>query len=58
MKILRRLIKTVIILGLVFFVLIGLPLILFNMKTEAPIADYNATQETVFFQTLDDELSA
>jgi len=58
MKLIKALLKPIITLGIIFFILIGLPLILFNLKTEAPLDDYNDTQETVFFQTLDDELSA
>jgi|GEM_PF-1892866 len=57
MKIIKRLIRTVIVLGIIFFILIGLPMILFHMDTAAPLGDYNDTQETVFFQSLDDELS-
>ena len=58
MKIVKRLIRTIIVLGIIFFILIGLPMILFHMETSAPLGDYNDTQETVFFQSLDDELSA
>jgi hypothetical protein len=57
MKLIKAILKPFIILGIIFFIIVGLPLILFNMKTEAPMDDYNDTQETLFFQGLDDGLS-
>ncbi len=55
---LRRLIRTLITLSVIFFLLIGLPLILFHMKSEAPTEDYNAEVENGFYQVLDENLSA
>ncbi|HOJ44481.1 MAG TPA: hypothetical protein PK340_00380 [Bacilli bacterium] len=57
MKLIKAILKPFIILGIILFIIVGLPLILFNMKTEAPMDDYNDTQETLFFQGLDDGLS-
>lgn len=56
MKILGKLLKTVIILGVIFGVLIGLPLALFHFKSEAPIEDYTDASESGFFTTLNTEL--
>ncbi|MFA5235422.1 MAG: hypothetical protein WC399_01010 [Bacilli bacterium] len=55
---LRRLIRTLITLSVIFFLLIGLPLILFHMKSAAPTEDYDEEVENGFFQALDDNLSA
>jgi hypothetical protein len=55
---LRRLLRTLITLSVIFFLLIGLPLILFHMKSEAPIDDYDPEIENGFYQALDDNLSA
>ncbi len=55
---LKRLIRTLITLSIIFFILIGLPLILFHMKTEAPLDDYNDAAENGFYQALDDNLTA
>ena len=55
---LKRLIRLLIIFLVIVFILIGLPLILFHMKTEAPIDQYNDATENAFYQALDDNLTS
>jgi len=54
----KRLIRGLIIFSSIVFLLIGLPLILFHMRTTAPLDDYNATTENSFYQGLDDNLTS
>ncbi|MDY0317406.1 MAG: hypothetical protein RBQ64_02370 [Candidatus Izemoplasmatales bacterium] len=53
----KRLIKTVVILLIIVFIIIGLPLILLSKKTTAPIDQYNTSSESALYSMLDEELS-
>lgn len=54
----KVLFKVLIILLIIGFVFIGIPLILFQMKTTAPTDQYVEASETAFYTALDQELSA
>jgi|GEM_PF-825293 len=54
----KRLIRGLIIFSSIVFLLIGLPLILFHMRSTAPLDDYSDTSTDGFYQGLDDNLTA
>ena len=53
----KRLFKTLVILLIIVFVLVGLPLILLSKKTTAPLDQYNSSSESALYTMLDEELS-